>query len=182
MNMLVAFAPFIAFVVVERFVGISAGLGAGAVVAIALLGRDLATPGRRVKLLEIGTVLLFGGLTIYALTNDVQWSIAEVRLRVDAGLLVIVLASVALRQPFTLQYARETVDRERWDSPQFMHINYVISAAWAVAFGILVLADIVMAYIPALPHSTGVIATVAAIYAAAKFTSWYPEQQGAKRA
>lgn len=182
MNMLLAFAPFIAFVVIERLVGVPAGLAAGAIVAAVLLVRDLATPGRHVKLLETGTVLLFGALTVYALTNDVQWSIAAVRLRVDAGLMLIVLASIALRQPFTLQYARESVDREHWDSPHFVRVNYVISAAWAVAFGILVLADIVMAYVPELPHSTGVIATVAALFAAVKFTSWYPEQQAAKQA
>ncbi|MFM0719493.1 hypothetical protein PQQ73_24505 [Paraburkholderia strydomiana] len=176
-TILLAFSPFIAFVVIERLVSVPAGLAAGAIVAAALLVRDLVTPGRHIKLLEIGTVLLFVALTIYALTNNVQWSIATVRLRVDAGLMLIVLASIAVRRPFTLQYARETVSHEQWDSADFVHINYVISAAWAVAFGTLVLADIVMAYVPALPHSTGVIATVAALIAAVKFTSWYPEQR-----
>ncbi|MGF7137143.1 hypothetical protein P3T40_008656 [Paraburkholderia sp. EB58] len=182
MNLLLAFAPFIAFVVIERMVGVPAGLAAGAIVAAVLLVRDLVTPGRRVKVLEIGTALLFGALTVYALANDVQWSIAAVRLRVDAGLMLIVLASLALRQPFTLQYAREVVGREHWHSPDFVHTNYVISAAWAVAFGVLVLADVVMAYVPALPHSTGIIATVVALIATVKFTSWYPEQRVAKRA
>ncbi|APR34901.1 hypothetical protein BTO02_05095 [Paraburkholderia sp. SOS3] len=181
MTLLLAFAPFIAFVVIERLVSVPAGLTAGAIVAAALLVRDVATPGRHIKLLEIGTVLLFGALTVYALTNDVRWSIAAVRLRVDAGLMLIVLASIALRQPFTLQYARETVGREHWGSTDFVHINYVISAAWAVAFAALVLADIAMAYVPALPHSTGVIATVVALIAAVKFTAWYPEQRAATR-
>ena len=97
------------------------------------------------------------------------------RQRVDAGLTLIVLASMALRQPFSLQYARERVDRAHWDSPAFLHTNYVISAAWAAAFGVLVLADIAMAYMPALPHAGGVVATVAALAAAAWFTGWYPE-------
>jgi hypothetical protein len=103
------------------------------------------------------------------------WSIAAVRLRVDAGLMLIVLASLALRQPFSLQYARDSVDQEHWHSPAFLQVNYVISAAWAVAFGVLVLADIVMAYMPALPHAGGVVATVVALAAAAWFTGWYPE-------
>jgi hypothetical protein len=182
MKLLLAFAPFIAFAVVEHLAGVPAGLAVGTILAIALLVRDLLTPGHRIKLLEIGTTLLFGALAVYAFTDDVRWSIAAVRLRVDAGLMLIVLASIALRQPFTLQYAREAVDREHWESPQFVRVNYVISTVWAVVFGILVLADIVMAYVPALPHSTGVIATVAALYAAVKFTTWYPEQPAAKRA
>ncbi|ABE33981.1 putative membrane protein [Paraburkholderia xenovorans LB400] len=182
MNFLLTFAPFIAFAVIERIAGSPAGLIAGALVAAALLLRDFVSPTRHVKLLEVGTVLLFGALAVYALTSDAQWSIAAVRLRVDAGLTLIVLATIALRQPFTLQYARETVDREHWNSAHFLHVNYVISAAWAGAFAILVLADIAMAYAPAPLHSTGVIASVIALIAAIRFTSWYPAQYTARQA
>jgi hypothetical protein len=177
MNLLLAFAPFIVFVAVERLGGIAAGLAAGAAVSAFLLIRDLLTPGRGVKLLELGTFFLFGGLALYALAMNPAWSIAAVRLRVDAGLTLIVLASLALRQPFSLQYARERVDQGHWDSPEFLRINYVISAAWAAAFGVLVLADIVMATMPALPHAGGVVATVVALAAAAWFTGWYPAQR-----
>lgn len=174
MNLLLAFAPFIVFVVAERLFGIPIGLAAGAATSALLLVRDLVTPGRSPKLLELGTFFLFGGLTLYALATGVQWSIAAVRLRVDAGLVLIVLASLALRQPFSLQYAREGVDRSHWDSPAFLHVNVVISAAWALAFAVLVLADIVMAYMPALPHAVGVVMTVLALWAAVWFTDWYP--------
>ncbi|PQV54215.1 hypothetical protein [Paraburkholderia sp. BL21I4N1] len=182
MTFLLTFAPFLAFAVIERLAGAQAGLAAGAIVAAALLVRDFLSPMRRIKLLEVGTFLLFGALTLYALTRDVQWSIAAVRLRVDGGLMLIVLASIALRRPFTLQYARETVARELWNSPEFIRVNYVISAAWAAAFGALVLADIAMAYATALPHSVGIVATVAALVGAFKFTAWYPTQHAAKRA
>lgn len=182
MNFLLTFAPFIAFAVIERVAGSPAGLIAGAFVAATLLLRDFASPTRHVKLLEAGTVLLFGALAVYALTSDVQWSIAAVRLRVDAGLTLIVLATIALRQPFTLQYARETVAREHWNSAHFLRVNYVISAAWAGAFAILVLADIAMAYAPAPLHSMGVIASVVALVAAIRFTSWYPAQYTASQA
>jgi hypothetical protein len=170
MSLLMAFFPFIAFVVIERLVSVQAGLAAGAIVAAALLVRDLLTPGRHVKLLEIGNALLFSILTVCALTNYLQWSIAAVRLRVDAGPMLIVLASIAPRQPFTLQYARDTIDHEHWDDADFMQIHYVISTAWALAFGALVLADILMVCVPAVPHSTGAIATVTALVAAVKFT------------
>jgi len=177
MHLLLAFAPFILFVLIERLAGIPAGLAAGAAASAFLVIHDLLTPGRGIKLLELGTFVLFGLLTLYALAIDPPWSIAAVRLRVDAGLMLIVLASLALRQPFSLQYARDSVDRAHWDSPGFLHVNYVISAAWAIAFGMLVLADIAMAYVPALPHAAGIVVTVAALYAAGWFTGWYPEQQ-----
>lgn len=97
------------------------------------------------------------------------------------GLVLIVLASLALRQPFSLQYARERVERSQWEHPDFLRINYVISAAWAIAFAVLVLADLVMATMPALPHAGAVVATVLALFAAAWFSDWYPQRQRLSR-
>jgi hypothetical protein len=176
MNLLLAFPPFVAFVIIERLFGVPFGLGAGAAVAALMMLRDAVSPNRKVKILEIGTTLLFASLTAYALVNDVQWSIAAVRLRVDAGLALVVLTSIASRQPFTLQYAHESVSRDQWDTPRFLRVNYVISTAWAVAFAVLALADLLMAYVPTLPHGAGIALTVIAIVAAMKFTKWYPAQ------
>ncbi|SAK67845.1 hypothetical protein AWB80_03358 [Caballeronia pedi] len=177
MDMLLAFAPFIAFVVIERTVGVTAGLAAGALVSAAMLARDLLSSTRHVKILEIGTFLLFGALTLYALMYGPSWSVAAVRLRVDAGLLLIVLASIALRQPFTMQYAREKVSPELWTSPGFVRVNYAITSAWALAFAVMVGADLLMTYVPSVPHMIGVAITVVALYAAIKFTEWFPQKQ-----
>jgi hypothetical protein len=176
MGTLLAFAPFIVFALIDRLVGATEGLIAAAVVSAALLIRDWVAPGRSPKILEIGTVLLFSGMAIYAMTVDTAWSIVGVRLRVDLGLLVIVLVSLALQRPFTLQYAREQTPPEIWNSPRFVRTNYVITAVWALAFAVLVLADLVLLYVPALPPRVGIIATIAALVGAIKFTGWYPDQ------
>jgi hypothetical protein len=180
MGILLAFAPFIVFALVDRLVGATEGLIAGAAVSAALLLRDQFTPGRTPKVLEIGTVLLFGGLALYAVLGGASWSIVGVRLCVDAGLLLIVLATIAIRQPFTLQYAREQVAREHWNSAEFVRTNYVITAAWALAFAVMVAADLVLLYATALPPKFGIIATILAIVGAVKFTSWYPERRQAQ--
>jgi hypothetical protein len=176
-NLLLAFAPFIVFVVVERLAGFPAGLAAAALVSAAMLVGDLMMPGRRPKLLEIATFLLFGGLFLLALAMGEQWSIADVRLRVDGGLLLIVLLSMVFQRPFSLQYARASVDRQHGDSPAILRTNYVISAAWVIAFGVLLLADAVMAFMPALSHTGSVAATAVALVAATWFTDWYPEHR-----
>jgi hypothetical protein len=179
MNILLAFAPFIVFVVAERILGVPAGLAAGALASAALLGRDLLSRERAVKVLEIGTAILFGGLALYALAFHPAWSIAAVRLRVDAGLLAIVLVSIAIRRPFTLQYAREQVAAEHWSNPVFVRTNYVISAAWGAAFAVMVVADLVLAYLPQVPRAAGIAVTVVALMAAVKFTARYPERVSA---
>jgi hypothetical protein len=166
--------PFIAFALVDRMVGASQGLLVATAVSAALLIRDWMSAGRSPKILEIGTLILFGGLALYSFIGHPDWSIVGVRLCVDAGLLVIVLVSLGIGRPFTLQYAREQVTPELWESPQFYRTNVIITAAWAAAFAALVIADIIMLEMPSVPHRFGIILTVAALAAAFKFTDWYP--------
>lgn len=182
MGMLLAFAPFIAFAALHHFVGATEGLIAGAATSAALLLRDWATPGRSPKILEIGTAILFVALTLYSIFGDPAWSIVGVRLCVDLGLLLIVLASIALRQPFTLQYAREQTPAEVWSRPEFVRANYVITGVWGLAFIVFVIADLLLLYAPSLPPRVGILATVAAFVAAIKFTGWYPERMKARQA
>ncbi|HVE22976.1 MAG TPA: hypothetical protein VNC39_13460 [Acidocella sp.] len=56
-----------------------------------------------------------------------------------------------------------------------MRTNYVITGAWAVAFTLMVLAELALLYVPTLPHRIGVIVIIAALIGAVKFTGWYPE-------
>src|SRR4051812_16786866 len=100
MGILLAFAPFIVFALIDRLIGPMEGLVAAALVSAALLVRDRMTPGRTPKILEIGTMLLFGALALYAVLGGLTGSVIGVRLCVDAGLLLIVLVSMAARRPF----------------------------------------------------------------------------------
>jgi hypothetical protein len=105
MGILLAFAPF---AVIARLIGPTLGLSAGAATSAALLIRDWISPDRKPKILEIGTA-------IYSLLLHPTWSVVEVRLLVDAGLLLIVVFTMVIRKPFTLQYARQAVAPEFWN-------------------------------------------------------------------
>ncbi len=177
MGILLAFAPFIAFAIVDRLAGSTEGLVAGAIVSVGLLLRDWIIPGKHPKLLELGTVLLFGGLALYAILGGPTWSVIGVRLCVDAGLLLIVLVSMAVGRPFTLQYARAQVAPEFWSNPEFVRTNYVITAVWALAFAVMVAAELVLLYVPGIPPRAGIVAIVLALVGAVKFTGWYPERR-----
>lgn len=178
MNILLAFAPFLVFAVVDRFFDPSIGLLAGALTSAILLIRDLVSADRSPKILEIGTFVLFGGLALYAFLVQPAWSVIAVRLMVDSGLLLIVLISMAIGKPFTAQYARESVDRSYWNSAEFVRTNYVITAAWALAFAVMVLAELALLYVPDMPHRLGIAAIVVALIGAVKFTGWYPKRSG----
>lgn len=176
MKILVAFAPFLAFALIDRLVGSLAGLLTGAAVALLLLAYELVIRKHTLKILEVGTAILFCGLALYFFAARPTWSVIAIRLCVDAGLLLIVLISLAVRRPFTLQYAREQVSPEFWQSPEFRKTNYVISGAWAVAFALMVLAESAILFAPQLPRRLAIWVIVLALVGAVKFTGWYPER------
>lgn len=175
MGILLAFAPFIVFAVIDRSAGSTEGLVVGALVSIGLIVRDAMTAGRSPKILEIGTATLFCALALYAVFGAPTLSVIGVRLCVDTGLLVIVLISMAVGRPFTLQYAREQVSAEEQTSPGFVRTNYVITSAWALAFAVMVAAELALLYMANLPHRLGLLVIVAALVGAVKFTGWYPD-------
>jgi hypothetical protein len=173
--MLLAFAPFLVFAVAANLWGGIVGLIAGAATSALLLAKELGAK-RSPKILEVGTFLMFAGLAAWARLNNSHWSIFTVRLLVDSGLLGIILITIVIRQPFTLQYARDRVPEHLWASPRFLHTNDVITGAWALAFACMVAADFVMAYVPGVPLWIGIAVTVLALLGAYQFTGWYPKR------
>ena len=171
MSILVSLTPFIAFFVLMRLVSPLAGLGAAFAVSLLLCLRQWRRR-EAVKVLEIGSLVLFGALVLYTVIAAPTWTVATVRLAVDSGLFAIVVVSLAIGQPFTLQFARERVPQEYWMAPQFIVTNQRITAGWAAAFAVLTAAD--AEYVSAIPLWIDIAASVAAFAAALLFTQWYP--------
>ena len=173
MNVLLGLSPFIVFFVLMRGVSPTAGL-TGALVASALLVLRMRVRRESLKILEVGSLALFGLLTVYTPAARPEWTMATVRLAVDAGLLAIVVISLAIGRPFTIQYAREQVAEQFWATPRFMAVSRAISSVWGAAFAVMVLADIAAEYVAAIPIWVDVAASVAAFVGAVAFTRLYP--------
>jgi hypothetical protein len=177
MKLVLAFLPFIAFAVAERLFGAVPGLLAGAAASVALLVNDAVRGKGRPKMLELATAFMFSALAAWALLGSgASWGVAGVRLRVDAGLLAIALVSLALRRPFTLQYAVSRVPPHVAQTERFLRTNMVITGAWAAAFAVLVIADALPIVRPELPLAIPVALGAGALVAAFKFSAWYPRR------
>jgi hypothetical protein len=90
------------------------------------------------------------------------------------------LASIAIRLPFTLQYAREVVDAETAQLPGFIRANYTITWAWAGAMLMMMAGNAALIYVPGLPLWSGLLIAFAARNSAVYFTKWYPGYRKAK--
>ena len=179
MTIFLILAPFAAFAALMLVASATISLFAGAAVAAAIIGYEVWR-GRSVKMLAAGAVIMFSSLGAYISLIDGDWSATEVRLAVDIGTLAIALASIAIRFPFTLQYAREAVDAETLQLPGFLRANYIITWAWTGAFVLMLIANVLMVYLPSLPFWVGIGIGLAARNSAVYFTKWYPQYRKAK--
>jgi hypothetical protein len=175
MNILLGFLPFVAFAVLGGSVGVTVALVASAAVAAALVVRGRLA-GASPKILEIGTLVLFVALALYTATAGGSPSLIGVKLCVDCGLLAIVLVSLAMGRPFTMQYAREQIPEKYWTSALFIRTNVVITSVWALAFAIISLAEAALVFVPAAPQPLGFVVMIAALVGAGYFTTWYPKR------
>ena len=173
MNILLSLSPFIAFFALMRLVHPLAGLLGALAVSVLLIFLQWRR-GETVKVLEIGSLALFSVLVLYTLVAAPESTVATVRLAVDTGLFAIALVSLLIGQPFTLQYARESVPKELWTSPIFMTTNQRITGVWAAAFAVMTAADAAAHYVEAIPLWMDIAASIIAFAGAVWFTRWYP--------
>jgi len=181
MTIFLILAPFGAFATLMLVTSAAMSLFASAAICLIVIAYDILR-GRSIKMLGAGSVILFAALGFYLTLVDSSLSSSAVKLTVDAGVFAISLMSLAIREPFTLQYAREMVDTETAKLPSFMKSNYIITWAWTAAFLLMVMANVLMIYVPGLPLWSGLAIAFAARNTAVYFTRWYPKYRRDKQA
>jgi hypothetical protein len=179
MTILLILAPYGAFATLMLVSSATTSLFAATSICLAVIAYDRFY-GRSIKILGAGSAILFACLGLYLALTGSAWSVSAVKLTVDSGMLAIALASLAVRFPFTLQYAREAVDAETAALPGFLTANYIITWAWTAAFVLMLLANVLMIYVPGLPLWCGIAIAFAARNSAVYFTKWYPAYRRAK--
>ncbi len=174
MALFLILAPFATFATLTLLAPVKLSLAAAAAVGIGLVGWDLFK-GRSIKMLATGSMILFGALCGYHLLAKDELSPTTIRLIVDTGLLAIALGSIAVRKPFTLQYAREVVEADLHTQPRFIKTNYILTWVWSAALVLMLVADVVSIYLPSMPLWICAAIAFAARNSATYFTKWYPK-------
>lgn len=141
--------------------------------------------GGSIKLMEVFDLLFFIGFAIVGLlasASTITWLETWAGEITNIALTLFVLITLAVRQPFTLQYAKETTDPSLWDNPVFLRINYTLTWVWAGAFAVQTISggfgDLVLK--DSDNFWTGWIIQFAALVFAFVFTEFYPEYAAQK--
>lgn len=156
---------------VSQDLALWAGLSAAFVVSI----RDFAQEPI-LRLLDMGSLILFGLTAIYAGFIHPAITIQLTRFVVDAGFFTLALVSILLRNPLTLQYAREQVSNDVWKSRPFLLTNYGLTALWMFCFAIMAAADAFADMHKNLPASLDaalcLIVVASALIVTARYPNW----------
>ena len=138
-----AFIPWVMFSLIAKHSTLKAAAVAALVGSIVIAAPALYA--RRPKLLEIGAIAAFAAFTIVAFAVDAStghW-VARYARAIAAALLALIAFSSLLFEPFTAQYARESVPRQFWSSPRFQRLNRQLTLMWALVFSAMVPAHLI---------------------------------------
>lgn len=181
MTIFLILAPYGVFTSLMLVTSSAVSVFTAATVCLAVIALD-AYRGRSLKILGVGSAILFAGIGCYIALIAPALAAPKVRLAVDVGVFAISLGSILVRYPFTLQYALESVPAEIAAMPGFLRANYIIAASWTLASLLMMLANAALVYVPGLPIWLSVLVAFAARNSAVYFTKWYPRYQTMKYA
>jgi len=179
MTIFLILAPYGAFAALMLMTSATVSLLCATLICLAVIALDIAR-GRSIKILGIGSAVVFTAIGLYLTFIDATLSAMAVKVAADTGILLVSLSSIVLRQPFTRQYALEMVDAATTRLPGFEHINYLIAWAWTGASLLMLLGNVTLLYVPTLPLWLGLLVAFAARNSAIYFTRWYPDYRKAK--
>ncbi|GGG01502.1 hypothetical protein GCM10007304_14370 [Rhodococcoides trifolii] len=133
MQILVSFAPWIVYAILESTVSWTLSLAGALAVTLAVLAYKYRS-AQPVDFLSIGGVVFFvvmlaaspllGQGTVEAYTQTLS----------HGWIALLMWGSIAARTPFTEVFARGEAPAEMIDTPEFLRFNCIISAMWAASF------------------------------------------------
>lgn len=171
MKLVLGFAPWIAFLVIARDTLLRVEIGLVVALALAVLMAVLRL--HRGVIMWVSLVF-FGAATVAVFGFGNMWVVEHLGVLANGALALAAWATIVMRRPFTLDYARQQTDPAKWHAPLFIRVNYQLTAVWAAVFTF----NTLLAW-PAVdkalhPSWVGHTLSYVALVGAAVFTSWYP--------
>jgi hypothetical protein len=133
LNIVIGFVPQVVFAILVNWLPLGWAAAAGLAVAVVIIAVTAARGG--VKMLSIAQFVILAVFTVVGFTagpGAVTTFEPYARGVASLALGAFILAT-SFSVPFTVQFARRSVPRQYWKSPQFLGVNRRISLAWGLA-------------------------------------------------
>jgi len=170
-KLLLTFAPWLSFLIIAR--DSLFRLKLGLVVALVLSVVMGITRLHRGVILWAGLLFFTYATVAVALLNN-MWTAQHMGLMANGALAVSTWLTIAIRKPFTLDYAREHTDPSLWDNPLFIRTNVVIASAWGLIFSVNAILAWGKMHHFILSELAYEVVTYTLLLGTVAFTTWYP--------
>ncbi|HOW03760.1 hypothetical protein [Methanospirillum hungatei] len=143
---LISFLPWILFGLFagHSLVELETALFVSLVISVIVGYRDM----RDKLIVPWVTFSFFVGMVIALIVLQWYSIIPYIGIASNIVLTGIAFGSLAIGIPFTIQYAKRDVPRERWENPVFIEINKVLTAFWGILFFLGLLQSVYKFYYP----------------------------------
>lgn len=174
---LTGFAPWVALYVVGGAGRVTLACAVALAMSVVTLAAQKAR-GAQLKLLSYADTVAFSAFLLgsfVAAPSTIAW--CEDWFSESGYLFVVVVlaGSLLARRPLSVEFAKEHVEAQYWDTPEFRHVNVVVTTVWMLAFlGAAVaglVTDLVLQYDDNI--WTNWVLPIASVMVAVAFTTWY---------
>jgi hypothetical protein len=171
-GVLLGFLPWILFYILPLHTSNQLKIGITALLILTIITgyKDL----KRKFILPGCTLLFFTFIFFGIVIFDLKFLALYMGILVNSVLTTVALGSLAIGKPFTLQYARTEVAKDKWQHPVFIFINRVLTFAWGISF-LFNLGVNIIQKIYSFPNLTIALLTNSSTVGALFFTIWFPK-------
>lgn len=126
-------------------------------------------------ILSVGATIFLIIVLIIEIFYPNQWLPENIAIFSNAILAAISFVSLAVKFPFTLQYAREQRPKDKWHDPAFILINNILTVVWGVVFLFNLTVNILFTHYQFFNKLTTSIITNSVIVCGVLITIWLPK-------
>ncbi len=177
-KLLLSFAPWIAFLIIapggmlRLKIGVAVALALSVVMGLLRLHRGV--------ILWVG-LAFFTYATVAVIVFEHMWTVRFMGVLANGALALGTWATVGMKKPFTLDYAKDHTDPALWNHPAFIRSNMIIASAWGACFTINAGLALYASLTPDFPALTRELASYTVMLLALFFTTWYPNHARRQR-
>ncbi|MCX5830228.1 MAG: hypothetical protein NTV58_19855 [Deltaproteobacteria bacterium] len=172
LKMLLSFAPWLFFLIIAQNSMFRLKLG---IIGAAVLTVVMAiTRLHRGVIMWVGILFFTYAIVAVILLNN-MWAVHYMGALANGALAVGTWVGMAMKRPFTLEYAREHTDQSLWNNPVFLRTNYFMTAIWGAVFTINASLAWQRSIQPAMPAWGYETITYSLMVSAMFISIWYPE-------
>lgn len=177
LKLMLAFAPWLSFLIIAQGslfrlqLGLAVALLLSIVMGIAHLHRGVI----------LWTGLAFFTFCLVAVVFfEKMWVVRFMGVLANGALASATWVSIALRKPFTLDYAKANTDPSVWHDPRFIRTNDIITSVWGLVFTLNAIIAGIAAFDAGLSAEMREAANYSLLLMAAVFSVWYPKVVSSK--